>query len=127
MLGQVNRANLADDYRKMYKEYAVTGILKKETMTKISSLINVRYFALLNLGQFTAGSSGRFGLLGLRIVDTKYSNIRLFLQIWDGHTGAIAWEGMVELNYSNETLSEDPITFRQVIEESAKLMIKKIP
>jgi len=126
-LGKINRANLTDDYKQMYSEYTITGILKKETLEKFSHLVNVRYFALLNLGQFTTGSNNRFGVLGLRIIDTRYSNIRLFMQIWDSHNGAIAWEGMVELNYSDETISESPVTFKTVVEESAKLMVDKLP
>ncbi len=126
-LGAVNRADLTDEYKNMYQEYSATGILEKDTLAKISKLVNARYFALLNLGQFSTGTNNRFGLLGLRLVDTKYSNIRVFLQIWDGQTGAVAWESMAEVNYSDETISETPITFRKVVEEAARLMLQKLP
>ncbi len=127
VLSHVNQANLSNDYRRMYDEYRVTGILNKTILNKISHVSETRYLALLNLGKFDQGSNSRFGLLGWRLIDTKYSSMRLFLQIWDGHEGTVAWEGLVELNYSDESFSEQPISFRQVVEESAKLLIDKLP
>mgnify|MGYP007059378758 CR=1 FL=1 len=126
-LGQVNRADLADAYREMYDEYRSTGILNKKLLSRISQMVETRYLALINLGKFTQGTNTRFGVLGLRLIDTKFSNMRLFLQIWDGRTGGIAWEGYVEVNYSDETFSEQPISFRQIMIESAQQLIATLP
>lgn len=126
-LGHINRANLADDYRQMYDEYRATGILNKNLLAKVSELVGVRYLALINLGKFSQGTNNRFGFLGLRLIDTKFSNMRLFLQIWDGTRGGIVWEGYVEVNYSDDTFSEQPISFREIVIESAQQLVDTLP
>lgn len=126
-LSAINRADLADEYKQMYIDYSDTGIFKKSSLNKLGYVAGVRYLAQLKLSGFEQGSKGRFGMLGWRMVQTKQANIRLFLQIWDSENGAIVWEGTEELIYSNDTLSEQPITFQLVVEEVAQNLLSKLP
>lgn len=126
-LGTINRAGLADVYRDMYEEYRNTGILKKDVLHKIGEQLNVRYLLQLKLANFRQETNSRFGLLGWRLVDTRIANIRLFVQIWDTQTGMIAFEAIQELNYADDTFTESPISFRQVVEETAQRVIAKLP
>ena len=126
-LSAINRADLADEYKQMYIDYSDTGIFKKSSLKKVGYVAGVRYLAQLKLSGFEQGSRGRFGMLGWRMVQTKQANIRLFLQVWDSENGAIVWEGTEELIYSNDTLSEQPITFQLVVEEVARNLLSKLP
>jgi len=126
-LSAINRADLADEYKQMYIDYSDTGIFKKSSLNKLGYVAGVRYLAQLKLSGFEQGSKGRFGLLGWRMVQTKQANIRLFLQVWDSENGAIVWEGTEELIYSNDTFSEQPITFQLVVEEVARNLLSKLP
>ena len=126
-LSAINRADLADEYKQMYIDYSDTGIFKKSSLKKLGYVAGVRYLAQLKLSGFEQGSRGRFGMLGWRMVQTKQANIRLFLQVWDSENGAIVWEGTEELIYSNDTLSEQPITFQLVVEEVARNLLSKLP
>lgn len=126
-LGTINRSGLADAYRDMYDEYRNTGILKKSTLHKLAEQLNVRYLLQLKLANFRQETNSRFGLLGWRLVDTRIANIRLFVQIWDTQTGMIAFEAIQELNYANDTFTEDPVSFRQIVEETAQRVIAKLP
>ena len=126
-LSAINRADLADEYKQMYIDYSDTGIFKKPSLKKLGYVAGVRYLAQLKLSGFEQGSRGRFGMLGWRMVQTKQANIRLFLQVWDSENGAIVWEGTEELIYSNDTLSEQPITFQLVVEEVARNLLSKLP
>ena len=126
-LGAINGAGLADAYRDMYDEYKNTGILKKSVLSEISKRLQARYLLQLKLANFRQDTNSRFGLLGLRLVDTKLANIRLFVQIWDGQSGGIVFEAIQELNYADDTMSERPISFRLIVEETAKRTIAKLP
>ena len=93
-LGAINKAGLADAYKRMYDDYRDTGLLSKDVLKQIGAATGVRYLAQLKLQGFGQGAKERFGTLGFRIVETQYAHVRLFFQIWDSSDGSIVWEGM---------------------------------
>ena len=125
-LSLINRAGLIDGYKKMYRNYSDTGIFDQEIIKKISKVTGKRYLAQLKLSAFSQSTSNRFSL-GIRILDTKYSQIRLFFQIWDSHNGTIAWGGTVELDYSYDTIENSTISFQTVVQISAIELVNKLP
>jgi hypothetical protein len=126
-LGSINKAGLADDYRRMYDDYRDTGLLSGEVLRRVSAATGARYLAQLKLQEFGQGARERFGILGLRLVETKYAHVRLFLQIWDSSDGSIAWEGMQEMRISQETVTEEPVMQRTVLERTARDLVAKLP
>ena len=126
-LGAVNKAGLADDYRRMYDDYRDTGLLSREVLRRVSAATGARYLAQLKLQGFGQGAKERFGVFGLRIVQTQYGHVRLFLQIWDSSDGSIAWEGMQEMRISQETVTEEPVMQHTVLEHTARDLIAKLP
>lgn len=126
-LGAINRAGLASEYRQMLEDYRITGILSRDTLQKVSHVTNVRYIAHLKLGGFRQESKGRWGALGIRMLETKTTYLRLYLQIWDGENGSVAWEGAQELTSAYETLQENPISFKTAVEQSANELLARLP
>ena len=127
ILSAVNNAELDQDYKQMYRDYLETGILDGALLKRIGEIGQVRYLAQLNLASFEQVSRGRFSLIGLRFVDTKQANIRVFLQIWDSQSGAVAWEGGGEVNYAFESFSERPVTFQLVAGTAADRIYADLP
>lgn len=126
-LGAINRAGLADAYKRMYNDYRDTGLFSGEVLRKVGGATGARYAVQLKLQAFEQGSRDRFGILGIRIVETKYAHIRLFLQIWDCRDSTIVWEGMQEMRHSHDTMSEEPIMQRTVLERTARDLIARLP
>jgi hypothetical protein len=126
-LSSINRAGLADDYKRMMTNYHGADLLDRASLAEVSKATGVRYIAQLKMASFQQESQDRFGLFGLHLIDTKKANIRLSLQIWNGEDGSIAWEGVQELYLASETIKADPISFRSVVETSARTLIAKIP
>jgi hypothetical protein len=126
-LSSINRAGLAEDYKRMMANYHGAELLDRESLAQVSKATGVRYIAQLKMASFQQESQDRFGVLGLRVVETKKANIRLSLQIWNSVDGSVAWEGTQELYLANETVQENPISFRSVVEASARNLIAKIP
>ena len=126
-LGAINRAGLADAYKHMYNDYRDTGLFSGTVLRQIAGATGARYLAQLKLQGFEQGSRDRFGILGIRIVETKYAHIRLFLQIWDSRESTIAWEGMQEMRHSHDTVTEEPVMLRTVLERTARDLIARLP
>lgn len=127
MLGAINRAELASEYRQMFEDYRLTGIFSRDTLRKVSQASGVRYLAQLKLGGFRQESKGRWGMLGMRVVETKTAFLRVYLQIWDGETGQIAWEGGQELTSAHESVKEDAIPFKTAVELAANELVAHLP
>lgn len=126
-LGAINRAGLADSYKRMYDDYRDTALLERALLGKIGAATGSRYLAQLKLQRFSQGDKERFGVLGLRIVETRFASVRLFLQIWDTRDGTIAWEGLQEMIYAEDKVSEQPVTLQTVIERSARDLVARLP
>ena len=126
-ISAINVADITEDYMRMYVDYRDTGIFKRDLLKKVGDITGTRYLAQLKLSDFSQNTKKRFSIFGLRLVQTKEANIRLFFQIWDSSDGTIAWEGTEEMNYSWDTGSEKPVTFRTIVEKSAHNLITLLP
>jgi hypothetical protein len=116
-LGAVNKAGLADTYKRMYEEYRDTGLFSALALQRVGAAAGTRY-----LGQLK-----RFSLFGWRLVETQYADLRLFLQIWDTRDGSVAWEAMQELRIARESTTEEPLMLRRAVERSASELIARLP
>lgn len=126
ILSAVNASDLDQAYKRMYRDYRETGILDGAVLREVGEAGSVRFLAQMNLAGFQQGSRGRFSFLGLRLFDTKIASLRVFIQIWDSSTGAVAWECSGELNYAYESLAEDPAPFVTAATLAADRMFKEL-
>jgi len=127
VLSAINREGLAKEYRQMFEDYRLTGIFSRDTLQKVTRVTGARYLAHLKLSAFRQESKGRWGALGVRILETRSASLRLYLQIWDGETGSVAWEGNQELVSSHESVREDAISFKSAVEQSANELFAHLP
>lgn len=126
-LSAVNRAGLEEAYKQMYVDYRDTGLFKHDSLKSVSKATGMRYLGQLKLSGFTQGSDGRLSVLGLRVFTTKQASIRLFFQIWDSADGSIAWEGVNEMQHSEDTPSERAVTLQKVLEQAAGRIVDRLP
>jgi len=126
-LNAINRAGLSEDYKRMYVDYRDTGIFNRDILKKVGEATKTRYVAQLKLMSFSQGSDNRFGVLGMRLIDTKFADLRLFFQIWNTEDGTIAWESVKEIHYAIDRVTEKPVTQRVIIEKAARDIISKLP
>jgi len=126
-LSAINRADLGKAYQRMFAEYKDTGLFDSKTLYQVGEVTGTRYLGQLKLAGFSQGSTGRFSVFGLRLLETKFAKLRLFFQIWDAKDGSIDWEGVQELNWSEEEINEDVVSLQTVIGESARNLAKRLP
>ncbi len=126
-ISEINEAGMHREYSEMFRYYDDTGILPAPALRPIGELTGRRYVAMLKMASYSNNSSRRFSFFGVRIVQTKSANLRLFLQIWDTETGAISWEANQELNLAFETMAENSVTFEMMVERMAQDLIDQLP
>ena len=66
-IGAVNRAGLAEAYRRMYRDYRDTGVFDAAALKQVAQAAGVRYLVQLKLASMEQGARGRFSLLGLSL------------------------------------------------------------
>jgi hypothetical protein len=126
-IGAVNRAGLADAYRRMYSDYRDTGVFEPATLQRVAQAAGVRYLGQLKLARMEQNSRGRLGILGLSLLNTQYAYMRVFLQVWDSRNGTIVWEGIDEVTVAMDTGKELPMSFQSVAGEAAKNLVTRLP
>lgn len=126
-LNAVNRAGLADVYRRMYEDYRDTGLFRREALKRVASAAGARYVGQLKVQKFSQTSKGRMNVLGLRLFETQIGEVRLFFQIWDAADGSVAWEAMQERSITSETVREKPILQNAIIQSAAEDLIARLP
>jgi hypothetical protein len=127
VLNAINAGDLDQEYKEMYRDYLQTGILDAAGLADVGRISGVGYLAQLSLAGFGRGDRGRLSVLGLRMVDTKLGNLRIFLQIWDARVGAVVWEGSAELSYAYDTGREKPVTFAELCALAAARLYAELP
>ena len=126
-LSLINNAGLAGDYKEMYKEYRDSGIFSRDTLPKIAATSGMRYLAQLKLAGFSQQSKNRFGVFGLRLIETKSATVRLFFQLWDAPRGVISWESLEELSWAEDKITENPVTLQTIMVRAAKDIAERLP
>jgi hypothetical protein len=126
-ISAVNRAGLAETYRRMYVDYRDTGLFDAAMMRRVADATGVRYLGQLKLARMEQASRGRFGFLGLSLLNTQYANMRVFFQVWDSRDGTIVWEGIDEVTLAMDTGKELPMGFQQVAGQAAKNLVQRLP
>src|SRR5215510_4825325 len=126
-ISAVNRAGLAETYRKMYVDYRDTGLFDAHMMKRVAEATGTRYLGQLKLARMEQNSRGRFGLLGLSLLNTQYANMRVFFQVWDSRDGTIVWEGIDEVTLAMDTGKELPMGFQQITGHAAKNLVQRLP
>jgi hypothetical protein len=96
-------------------------------LRRIGEASDARYLGLLGLADFEQGNNKRFGIAGLRLLDTKLASIRVSWQIWDSVTGTIAWEGTDEIHYAYDTGREQPVSLGFVAGRAATSLNPFVP
>jgi hypothetical protein len=93
----INEQGLAQNYVDLLSDFGSRGILELQLLRRIGSALGSRYLLLPGLGEFNQTIMDKYEVIGLKLVRTRVTTLRLWLQLWDAHTGHILWESAGEL------------------------------
>jgi hypothetical protein len=105
----VNDRGLASEYTELMAGFARNGIMERERLQRIGSALGFRYLLLPGLAQFDHAILDRFEFTGIKIIRTRVTILRVWLQLWDTQTGHILWESAGEVATSSEVLRHERI------------------
>lgn len=113
---RINRQGLAGEYVKMRADYELSNIFDGRALRKIAIALGVRYVFQPHLAAFSQTMTDRAKVPGFdfRIAQTRSSNMRVSLQLWDAETGEMVWASMAETTMQNEAVSQDPVYMEDV-------------
>lgn len=119
---RINTRGLAADYGRMRTDFEQTNILEAAVLKKLGEAVEARYVFQPRLASFTQAITNRWTPWDLRIVQTRWSILRLSLQLWDTHTGEPVWSSVAEAIVSGESVFQDPV----YLEDAAKVALGSV-
>ncbi|HKY71697.1 MAG TPA: hypothetical protein VJL88_07235 [Nitrospira sp.] len=110
-ISQINQQGLATVYNQMRIDAEQSHILDRESLKKVGSAIGVRYVFQPRLAAFTQNMYDRWTFPGFGVVvsQTRQSNLRMSVQLWDSTTGELVWASMAEGTMQSEAFAKDPV------------------
>ena len=100
----LNDHGLAAGYADLMSGFSRTGILGRDGLKTVGAALRSRYVLLPGLAEFREVIVDRFEISGLKIVQSRISTLRLWVQLWDAHTGRMLWESSGEASVASELL-----------------------
>jgi hypothetical protein len=104
-LSALNEQGLAADYGDLLAGFARSGILERERSRRIGAALGSRYVLLPGLAEFNQALVDKFEAAGIKLVRTRITVLRLWLQLWDTGTGRIVWESAGEITAASTLLT----------------------
>jgi len=106
-LNALNQQGLAAEYADLLSGFARSGVLERKRLQSLGSALRVRYVLLPGLAGFDEVLADSFEISGLKIVRSRITTLRLWLQLWDTQTGRLLWESAGEARVASELLRPD--------------------
>jgi hypothetical protein len=105
----LNDRGLTPEYGDLLSGFARNGIIDRERLRRIGSALGFRYMLLPGLAQLDHAILDRFEIAGVKVVRTRVTVLRVWLQLWDARTGHIIWESAGEVATASEVVRHDRI------------------
>ncbi|HEX8751704.1 MAG TPA: hypothetical protein VF732_11365, partial [Nitrospira sp.] len=105
------------EYTQMRTDAEVSHILNREPLKKIGAAIGARFVFQPRLASFTQTMYDRwtFPAIGVIISQTRQSDLRISVQLWDTKTGELLWASMAEGTMQSEAFAKDPVYLEDAI------------
>lgn len=107
VLNRLTDRGLAAEYTELLAGYGRSGIPERERLRRIGGALDSRYLLQPGLAEFSQSLVDKFEFSGLKIVQTRISSLRLWLQLWDTQTGHVLSESTGELTVATPLLSQE--------------------
>jgi hypothetical protein len=116
-ISQINQQGLAAAYNQMRVDAEQSHILDRDPLKKVGTAVGARYVFQPRLASFTQTMYDRFSFpaLGVVVSQTRQSNLRMSIQLWDTKTGELLWASMAEGTMQSEALSKDPVYLEDAV------------
>ena len=107
MLNALNAHGLAGRYAEMLAGFGRSGVLERHTLHALGTALGYRWALLPGLAGLDEVLVDHFEITGLKIVRSRVTTLRLWLQVWDMQTGRMQCESTGEGRVTSEVVMLD--------------------
>jgi len=100
----LNGQALAAEYGDLMSGFSRSGILERERLQRIGSALGFRYVLLPGLAEYSQVIIDRFEISGFKLIQSRVTTLRAWLQLWDTRTGQILWQSSGESTVATRLL-----------------------
>jgi len=111
---ELNREGLAREVSAMALDYSQSGILNLDVLHNMARTLEWDYVIQPSMAEFRQALDTRLRFFGLRVFQTRITNLRLSLQLWDTRSGEIVWESSGEGTMAGEDVRDVLIPFGDI-------------
>jgi hypothetical protein len=106
-LSRLNEQGLAAQYGDLVAGFARSGILERDLLQRIGVRLGASYVLQPGLAEFGQIVGDKFEVAGWKLLKTRLTTLRLWLQLWDARTGQLLWESSGEVTVAAQLLTQD--------------------
>lgn len=116
-ISQINQQGLAAEYTQMRADAEQSNVLNRESLKKIGTAIGARFVFQPRLAAFTQVMHDRwtFPAFGIVVSQTRQSDLRISVQLWDASTGELLWSSTAEGTMQSEAFAKDPVYLEDAV------------
>jgi hypothetical protein len=125
-LNRLTDERLAGEYAELLASYSRGGIPDRARLERIGAALGSRYVLQPGLAEFGQTVLDKFEFAGFKIVRTRVSTLRLWLQLWDARTGHLLSESTGEMTVAAPVLTTDStVSLDDIAQQLWSRMIKR--
>jgi hypothetical protein len=106
-VNRLNNQGLAVEYEDLVSSFARSGVLERQRLRRIGEALGTPYVLQPGLAEFGQVVGDKFEVMGFKLVKTRLTTLRLWLQLWDTRTGEILWESSGEVTVAAQLLTQE--------------------
>ena len=106
-LNVLNERGLAGQYANLLAGFGRSGVLDRHALRALATPLGRRWLLLPGLAGLDEVLVDHFEITGLKIVRSRVTTLRLWLQLWDAQTGRMACESSGEARVTSELLQPE--------------------
>lgn len=107
VVNRLNDRDLAAAYGDLLTGFARSGILDREPLRRIGAALDAPYVLQPGIAEFSQVLGDKFEVVGWKLLKTRLTTLRLWLQLWDTRTGQLLWEGSGEVTVAAQLLTQE--------------------
>lgn len=90
-IARMNAAGLAGDWQSLARDYATSGVMDRERLSKIGKALGVQHLIMPVLGYIVTNANPQVSPFDITVAVTVWVSVYTSLQVWDAERGAIEW------------------------------------
>ena len=112
---RMNRAGIADVWQSLAKDYAASGVMDRERLSKIGKAIGVQHLIIPMLGYIDSNAEQQLQPLGITIAVTAWVSVWTSIQVWDADRGTLEWASSASCTIATEVLAASGAPIHQAL------------